>query len=399
MIKRVLNQGLLCLLSAIFVLTPLEAYIQMIIIVGLFGLWFVSTLFIDSKWVKQTIPYFSFLIFVIVLDYILGSIWYDPTLQLLGVNKIPLFIWPILFLFYARHLDLMKWPLWIILGMLLCSAIYTYIGNMLFPGASRALASASDELAEARAEFKAMFIGGYDFIYAVTFMLLPLLLMARHAVVNKLMVIAYVIFMSITILTGAYFMSVLFSIVMILLSVVDVKNISRFLVSIIVVGILAYAVQDAILDWLIAFGESIDSEILSKRALLLKEGGYTYEYGEGNRFALYRNAFENYLDRPLLGALEGVDITYRRSGHSALLDYLEKYGLLSIVYVMFFRKVYKDTSSALRSVYIHTEYMMYYIAFMIFLLVNGFAGADMLAYMVFFCAPIMFLMTDRKIIK
>jgi len=365
----------------------------------LFVLWFVSALIIDMNYFVQALPYFSFLIAVIVLDFIRGIILDDPTTKLLGINKMPLLIWPVLLQFYYNRVQMLKFPLIIAVSAVTISAIFTLKGNIAYPGASRLLAGATEYYAEIREFYRSMNIGGYGLVFGMVFMLMPLILLCKYRTKGKVLIFFIIVFYLINILYASFFFAIIFSVFLIIISNVNVKKKRSVLIVSGIILLITIIIRNGIGDILINIANKINSEILVKRITQLFSGEYFLEYGDSNnRLTIYMNAIKNWLDRPILGSLQGGAIEYRRSGHSALLGYLEHYGLIAFLYYRCFYNIYKKTCIHLKSAIIKNYWFVFYMFFLIFALVENIDTFGEIGCVVFFIAPAIFLYLDNTII-
>lgn len=391
------NQFLLCLLAALMIFTPFYKYQKMIFILLLFVLWFASALMIDVSFLNLSTTSICFLIGIVLLDLFLGILSHNPTDMLLGINKMPTFIWGLIYLFYKDKIHFLDKPIKIILSMIAISAIFTLLGNLEFPGASRTLAGVQDYYATDRALYRSMNIGGYGFVFSLVFLAMPVLLVFLKNKKKNIMWIFILVLIVITVFVASYFIGIVLMVVMISMCFINPKRLGRFFVLVGGFAAVVFIFSDVILDWLITLGKNIDSEILIKRAEQFLTGSYFDDLGnDNNRIQIYINSITNWLQRPIFGALQGEVIGLRRSGHSALLGYLETYGVFSIMYYIFYYYIYKNVKNSLLNPISKNYFFIYYICFLFFILIDGFNTFCDLGLTIFFVVPVLFQTVDRN---
>ena len=385
------------LFVAIAIFTPLYSYQQMIIILSIFCIWLVSSLVIDKHWVKMAINPLFLLCLIVLLDYILGTFHHDTTATLLGINKMPTFVWIIVLIFYTYHMKLVEELIPIIVILMIISAIYTIIGNIEYPSASRLLASTGDDYyTETRSLYRELNIGGYGYIYSLVFAILPLgLISKKSSFFIKIFYITSIVLFFITIVLGAYMIGILLVCTMLILLFVNPEKIK--ITTIFTLFLCLFLLRFVFLDILVSVGEQYDITALSKHAEELLSGTYSAGDKYNSRIHIYYNAILNWLDSPICGQLFGhVSSEYRRAGHSQLLDFLEKYGLFAYVYVMFLKYLYKFVMNGIRINLMKKYYKLYYIVMIVFMFINRFDTFMALGFMFFFFGPILIKSADRR---
>ena len=393
-----LNQFLLCLLAALMVFTPLYKYQKMIFILFLFVLWFLNALMLDGSYFNKSIPLMCFCIVVILLDILVGIFSNSSSNMLLGINKMPTFIWALIYLFYKDKIHLLNKPIKIILAMIAISAAFTLIGNLQYPGASRLLASSglNDYYVADREFYRTINIGGYGFVFSLVFLSMPILLFWRKK--KNVVLLIFLALLVSTVFVASYFIGIILMVAMIVFGFINPKHIWQFFILICLCILAVFAFSNIILEWLVEFGGNINSDILIQRATELLTGEYFNGLGDdNNRIQIYINAIINWSKRPLFGALQGHVDNLRRSGHSALLGYLETYGLFSIIYYVFYYNTYKNIKSSFGNSSLKNFFLIYYICFILFIFIDVFDTFCDLGLTVFFVAPVLFQLMDDNI--
>jgi O-antigen ligase len=212
----------------------------------------------------------------------------------------------------------------------------------------------------------------------------------------KVIIAADIVLICLTVIVSSYTIAILLMVALIISVLVLPTNKRNYIIVISAAILCVLVFKESILDLLTAFGRAINSDILVKRLTEIKTMSYIEDYGEESRIAIYHNAWLNYLDRPFLGALQGTKIIYRRSGHSSLLDYLEKYGILSVIYLIYYVEVYKMTAKRIEKMAYKNGYIIYYALFMLLLAFNYSDSSYALACIVYFVAPGILLNLDCR---
>lgn len=391
-----INKISLCLLFSIILLTPLHEYKKMIVILLLFVLWFISAVVVDNHFFGESLPFVAFLIMFILLDFFRGVILHDTNIILIGINRMPFLIWPLLLKFYYKRVQLLKVPLIFAISLITISGIYTLIGNIAYPEASRLLATGAEYSNSTRDFYQSMNIGGYGLIYGMAFLFMPLILLYRQKPKGKLLIFSIIAFYFVNIMYASFLIAIILSVFLIIFSCINIK---RKVSVVIVFGIVFFLVtifNNEIGYFLVKIANDMNSDILAKRVAQLFSGEYFQEYGDSNRFTIYMNSIKNWLDRPLLGSLQGGTIEYRRSGHSTLLGYLEQYGLIASLYYWYLYRVYITTTVLFNNIQLKNCWFMFYMSFCFLALVNNVDRFGEIGSAVFFIAPTMLLYLDRK---
>lgn len=390
-----INKILLCALASLMVFTPFYPFQKMILIMGLFFLWLLTAISIDGRFILKEMPTVVFLVLFVFLDFVDGLVNGSTTTMLLGVNKMPTFVWFLIYQFYRKRIHMVRWPIIVIFGMVAVSGVFTLVGNLMYPGASRMLANVLDYYAAERELYRSMNIGGYGFIYSVAFLTAPVLLMIRTMSKKSILAIVFLGLLILNVVLGAYFIAIMFTFMLLFICLSGTKRIWTVFIGMIVLLLLTTLFSRELLQMLTNIADMIGSDILVRRAEELLTGSYFDTLGDSNnRITIYISALKNWIQRPILGSLQGGNIVQYRSGHSALLGYLESYGLLAILYYVFFYRAYMSGVSMLRNSYVKTQYQFFYLCFMALLTVNIFNTACDLGMTMFFVIPALYQLCE-----
>ena len=170
----------LILLVSLFLFTPFDGFKKLIILGTLTLVWMISSYAINRKAMGQTIPLFIMLFFLLILQWIYsGFPGEEDQFRRFFTQNLWTYIWGIMGVFYASNINLFKKCIPFTVAMITVSCIYTIVGNISIPGASRALAGSVTEGTQTYSQIHSMNIGGYGFIYALLFAVIPSTLWIR----------------------------------------------------------------------------------------------------------------------------------------------------------------------------------------------------------------------------
>lgn len=389
-VNELINYICVVVLTGLIVFTPLYRFKKIIVLIGCFLLWCLSTLMIDKHWFKKTQKGILFLCLFLLLDvfYSLSTGNGEP-LHYFLVQKLFVYIWIFIFLFYMDHRSLLRVPVTMVLLMITISCIFTLRGNLVYPGASRRLASGG----ELAIFYHNMYIAGYDIIYGMVFLIMPIAIGIKKRVLRVVPASLVLIEMLVTLVIGSYAISILLAVGMLIYALAGQKNRVRSFVLTILMTILIFSFRVELLNLLIDIGNKIDSYMLVRRATQLRDMTYFSDYGMSNynRFALYLNGFLNFIRHPLFGRMGGPhkDILY--AGHSGLINYFDVYGIFGSIYVFYWIYSYRTIKSKFNDNENLSYYKVFYMFVWVFLFFETIDIAPATALIINFIAPALFL--------
>ena len=388
-----INHICIIALSGLIVFTPLYGLKKIAILLGSFVMWYLSTLTIDIQWVRRKQKALLYLLIFLLLDvfYSLSTGSTEP-LHYYLVQKLFVYIWIFIFLFYIEHKNMLHIPITAILLMIAISCILTIRGNLLYPGASRRLASGG-ELANF---YHKMYIAGYDIIYGMVFLVMPITLGIKKRVLRVIPASLLLIEMMVTLVIGSYAISILFTVGMLICALAGQKNKVKFFVITMGLTVLVLVFRIELLDALINIGIRINSYMLVRRATQLRDMTYFSDYGMNNynRFALYLNGIMNFIRYPLVGRMGGYhnDILY--AGHSGLINYFDVYGIFGAIYVGYWLYSYKSIKYAFEEKENVDYYKLFFMFVWAFLILETIDIAPATALVINFLAPAIFVFVE-----
>ena len=401
--RAALNQYALLFLTSIIAFTPFFALRRILIIGAAFGIWYLTAAFIDKKFVVKSIPFLAFITFWGVLSYFIKNDALANSSEFYFSRYIAFslwtYIWCIVYVFYADHISLIKKPLYVIVAFFLFSCLLTIRGNIIHPDASRLLAGLSEEDAALGYELRSMCVGGYDFIYGLVFLVMPVALCCKYRVKPRFYWRMFLLLVIVTILFGDFFTGFILALVMFIMANVKASNRSSAFFMSLFLLVLFIFFKDYFLQLIIRLSDYFGFDSISHRANQVLLGTYQSDYdlkvNDISRSERALNAVKNFFDSPLLGQLVSRSTPIRESGHSEFLTYFEKFGLLALSYVWFYWLFFKKCAGHLKSLVFKRYYFFYAVMIVAFLFLDTFDVANATGLVVFFLAPVLFQILDE----
>lgn len=394
------NQLFLICYFALTIFTPLYSMQKMILLLGFWGLWFLTAIQIDPSFIKRTSALLLLIVAMLFMAGIASVMQGDSSVLNSVVNAMPNLAWAIVGIFYVYNTDILRNSKWILIVLIAVSSIYTLMGNLQYPEASRLLASTTDYYSTTRELYRSINIGGYGFVYSLVFAVMPILLLIKNNSNHPILLLACVILFIATIAVSAYMTAIIICSLMLVFTLIKNKKVMRILTALGLVVIVVLLFREQILSILVSLGEMTGADILVTRAQQLLTGSYFLDAGadQANRLTIFKNTILNWLDSPVVGNMFGADhLVYRRSGHSEMLGYLEKWGLFASVYFGFFRTTYVRTRTSLESENMRQNYRLYYLLLMLFITIDRFDTFIEIGCIAFFLGPVLMKMADQCI--
>lgn len=388
------------LLLMVYLFTPFGMFKRVVFIYPLFFLWLLSTM--KRKWMSKAEGLIVCIACIAFLHLFLSFQTKYEFGHFIAFN-LPTALWILCFVYYKDNTVEFGRIVPLIFLMFLISSVLTIRANIILPGASRFLATGSDSIwADLRIRANALFCGGYDFIFAIPFLLFPLFIQWKLKIhKNTLLFWVTIASMIICIVVGSYFTSILLVIATTTLSLTPINKMEKTIVALFVFFIILLLVKDYLLEGLIYIGNLIDSPMLVRRSEQALYGTYRNDYAQSenlDRFALMYNAIQNIFESPIIGRLGG-DVHYLPSGHSELLGYFEDFGLLGTLYLIFYWHIYIIIKKSIITQTVKRYFSIYYSLFIFFLIIDKFDVATGMSAVVLFISPMLFLRIDQSMVQ
>lgn len=379
--------------SLIFIFTPFYILQKMIFLIPIlfFILFFIGR--VDKSYYLKIKNMLFILLIMFFLDCLLsvsnGSVSY---IRFFITHKIYVYIWPVVTLFYITRKRKGEEILNIILFFVVISCIFTIRGNIIYPEASRLLAVSLEYYKNQINLYKQMYIGGYDFIYANVFLVLPLLNYYRETKYKKIIIL--LVISMLTIFSGAFTIAIILLFCSLIFYFIRTKELKKSLLLLSIILIIIILLKNPLLIFLGYIGEVTKADIIVRRANEMLNGTYNSTYTDSrNRMTLYYNAILNIINSPILGQILDKE-NMLLSGHSNLLQFFEFYGLFGFVYIAylfyFYRKIKKNITSSI----LKNQFTLYYLLIITFISVDTINSSYCIGVSCFFVGPLLFLLSD-----
>lgn len=336
------------LFRAITLYVPYVAYNSNLIIngfvVGVLWLYLLSILTSNLfKYIALVLPFSLFMI----IDYCYSLIGGESQpVYLFAYGLAQEIMWPLILFAIYKYQDIgfAKLLLGAIFLCFFVTSITTYIGCGIFPGASRELAAIyTDKDLISLSLYQNMNIGGFEFIYSLV-LLIPLLVLIirkpQNSFIYRYLSIAVLVWLFFVVIRSEYSFAILCSFLALLSFLVYERVKTTKIILLLVTALLIVSVRDYIGDILVQASSFFDSNVVSNRIEDLGhviQGNFaTSESADiETRQDLYSTGWKAFLSSPIWGTGEV------KGGHSFVLNYMGKYGLIGMALVLFlYKKIY-----------------------------------------------------------
>lgn len=277
--------------------------------------------------------------------YLLGLLYSrgnNLAVTLYGTMQIGLY--PLLIMFIAEHCNgkFIRYLFWAVIGSYVFTAITTYIGCILYPGAARTLAIPEEEMgAEVFAMYKMANIGNLTFTYSLVLLLPQIIYMIKSKIGYRLISIIMLLVLTVTILETEYTTALLLMMISYFLFFLPVRIERKHVRTLVFIAIFVFFVGKFIIgDLLVWISTIVSSDTMAIRlnefGMVLSNGVDSADDGDvGSRMELFNISIKSFLSSPLLGG--GV-----AGGHSLFFDSLARYGFVGLMaFYLSYKKSWK----------------------------------------------------------
>ena len=287
------------------------------------------------------------LIFSILGLYFLALVYSGTTNLAIKIYQIlQMGLYPLLILYVAKYGNerQVRFLLGAVIGSYVFTSITTYAGCIIYPGAARTLALPEEEMgADVFALYKMANIGNLTFTYSLVLLIPQLIFLIKSRIVKRLISIAMLVVLVMTILKTEYSTALLLMAISFLLFFMPIHITRKHILGLIVVaGIIFIFSKLFISDLLIGISSSVGSETMAARlndlGMLLKNGMTSADEGDiGSRMELYKMSIQSFLESPLCGGIKSI------GGHSLFFDSLGRFGLLGLAaFIISYKKIWNE---------------------------------------------------------
>ena len=228
------------------------------------------------------------------------------------------------------RLQLSKSLFYCLYFVLLITTITTAVGNIIYPFASREMATGMGDNVALLRQYYRYNIGGFDFIYTISLMVPIMVYVAKnhhkYRVYALLLLVSSISAIYLSSYTTALLISLAGLMCVFLPAVMTRHSVKKYLISILLVTYLCYESLPIILQTLSGF---VDNEEIAIRLKDISDMISGIQLDESSDIAtrqnLYEDSLSGFLENPILG------IQVMRGGHSFILCIMCYYGLIGII--------------------------------------------------------------------
>lgn len=269
---------------------------------------------------------------------------YDGNLAIGVYGTMQVGLYPLLILYIAEHCNkkFISYLFWAVVGSYIFTAITTYVGCVMYPGAARTLALPEEEIgSDLFVMYKMANIGNLTFTYSLVLLLPQIICMIKSKIVGRLVPIVMLLVFTITILETEYTTALLLMVICYSLFFLPAHIKRKHVWPLIIVAAIIFLIGRFVIgDLLLWASTSISSETVATRlnelGQALSNGAESANDGDlVSRKELYYISINSFINSPLLGGGE-------YGGHSLLFDSLARYGLIGFVaFYLSYKKSWK----------------------------------------------------------
>lgn len=225
----------------------------------------------------------------------------------------------------------------------------TYIGNIVFPQASRLMATFTSN--DATYKLYTLYnIGGFSFVYEVALLVPLLVYFIKSKRLNKVLGTVILVVIGMFFLNVEYTAALVLFLASVSLLFVPRLTVRKVITIVVVVIILALLLGGVVADLLDGLSDLLPSSTMAARldyfAKVLRGEDVGETEGSGDRMALYSKAINEFIDSKFMGTWG----TTEGSEHSFILDSLAKYGIIGIgTLLLTYTVIYKGFVGAHKS--------------------------------------------------
>ena len=239
----------------------------------------------------------------------------------------------------------------VFLTISIITAITTYIGCRIYPGASRALAVTNVEDMEYYNIYTSMNIGGFSFIYSIVF-LVPLLIVLmknqsyfKNSKLVFLMSLCSLIVIGLAVFSSEYTLAVLLFLFSLSLLFFTRRLSAVKLLTLTILSVSLFLLFKPIFgEMLVGFSANLTSENISSRLFDIGVSVQGEEIIDNNsamniRMEKYMKSFNSFVSNPFgTWFFKKPEV----GGHSFILDNMARYGIFAIfLFILMIRQIYR----------------------------------------------------------
>lgn len=324
------------LVAAIIIITSIISNLSSNIIgIPLAIIWFVlaylenrksfSTYFLSNK---KLVLFVYFWVIVSIILFVIKNT-FMTSYEIKNIIRIAINLLIFGYYFYLEDTKSIKFLLKIALITISIYSIFTVRALIESPNLSRILATENPE--KYTGYISNRFVGGYDFAYGITFVLISLFSVTFNkdfiTTKNKLLNYIIIALLTITLLYQQFTIALILLIIGIGINLLKIRNIRQLMLWIVIITIIVLVMSNYIITLLNFIAKNIKQETISQRIYevtsLLEEKRLDNTVDLKERTKKYITSFATFLKDPL-----GLNDEKEIGNHSELLDEYAKYGVV-----------------------------------------------------------------------
>lgn len=352
------NKGLstsIILLVIIYLLHDMPAlgmhfpyYIYILLVLLLFILLIPKINF--STFLKLSVV-FIFPVINSITSFLLDFNLYRFVLDISGLIQVMIYALLGIIIVQTNDIKSAKLIIRVFLTISIITAITTYIGCRIYPGASRALAVTNVEDMEYYNIYTSMNIGGFSFIYSIVF-LVPLLIVLmknqsyfKNSKLVFLMSLCSLIVIGLAVFSSEYTLAVLLFLFSLSLLFFTRRLSAVKLLTLTILSVSLFLLFKPIFgEMLVGFSANLTSENISSRLFDIGVSVQGEEIIDNNsamniRMEKYMKSFNSFVSNPFgTWFFKKPEV----GGHSFILDNMARYGIFAIfLFILMIRQIYR----------------------------------------------------------
>ena len=279
------------------------------------------------------------------------------------VTVLMLIVWPVFssYVLAHRHERRIKYLSRALLlyfsALLVLTMVTTYLGNLEFPGASRALAHSETDTSGLLPLYFEMNIGGFAFVYTITLCLPLLAYWMKTCKISMMLGAAGFVVAILSIISSQYSIALMMSIISVSMCFFPRQIRVSHILSFVALFLVFLLTGPLIGDFFLYLSKNIEGLTMSARMeevyQIFRGGGMNSTSDTATRVGLIAMSWNTFYANSFFGSSVGA------GGHSYLVDTLAHFGIVGLVaIVVSFRYMYKKYVITLK----HTDLYYYVLA-------------------------------------
>lgn len=274
--------------------------------------------------------------------------------------------------------------------------VTTYVGNIMYPQASRLLATLDSNNSTYQL-YTSLNIGGFSFVYEVALLMPLVVYLIKSGKLTKVWGAVILVFIGIFLMQAEYTTALIMFLLTTCLLFFKTLSTKKIIAIVLVIAIFVLVFGGLVSELMDSVADIVPSDTISVRlkyaAALLRgeklEESIETEAEAGSRAELYKKAFKQMIDTKFMGSWGEVN----GSGHSFILDNIVRFGVLGILAILVaYRMMY---CIAIRP-HKNKDYYPYLVWMFIMAIVLAVLNTKLNQYIFIFMIPLFACVIDNK---